>query len=392
MARKLTAILAGASATALLMGLALPASAQTQQPGFFGYLQGWYWLDSGSDDFRDAPVSVSPDDGWGGRALLGYQLGSGWDIALGGQYSDLSRGKKKTGNSSQDADYWAGDLEFGNTFMWNVFSVRPFIGARYAEFDHKAKGFGQTQKNEWHGIGPRLGFDSSVRLGDSGFSIFGGAAGSYLFGKMKEDSTFTGKDKEKANVWQIDGQIGVGYEVTENFTIGAGYRADYWDGVADRTAINSDANSSGDRFMHGPFLRASYNFGAPRRVMARPVAAPPAPPPAMVPTANYIVFFDFDRSNITADAQRVINDAATAAKAGNKSRIQLTGHTDRSGSDQYNMALSLRRGEAVKQALIRLGIPANAIAIIGRGESQPLVPTADGVREAQNRRVEIVLQ
>ncbi|MGE0154504.1 MAG: OmpA family protein [Reyranellaceae bacterium] len=391
MASKLTALLAGAGATALAMGLALPASAQTQQPGFFGYLQGWYWLDSGNDDFRDAPVKVSPDDGWGGRALLGYQFGNGWDAAAGLQYTDLDRGKKKTGNSYQDGDYWAGDLEFGKTFQWNMFSVRPHIGARYAEFDHKAKGFGQTQKNDWWGIGPRLGFDTSVRLGETGFSIFGGAAGSYLFGKMKEDSSFFGDDKSKANVWQLDGQLGVGYEVTENFTIGAGYRADYWNGVADRTALNADGNSGGDRFMHGPFVRAAYNFGAPRRVMAAPVAAPPPPPPTVAPRQNYIVFFDFDRSNITAEGQRVINEAAQTAKAGNRTRIELTGHTDRSGSDQYNMALSLRRGEAVKQALIAQGIPANAISIIGRGESQPLVPTADGVREAQNRRVEIVL-
>ncbi|MDF3072618.1 MAG: ompA, partial [Alphaproteobacteria bacterium] len=124
-----------------------------------------------------------------------------------------------------------------------------------------------------------------------------------------------------------------------------------------------------------------------------PVAAAPPPPPApaLVPKKNYIVFFDFDRSNITADAQRVIDEAASAAKAGNSARVQLTGHTDRSGSEQYNMALSLRRGEAVKQALIARGIPANSIFIIGRGENQPLVPTADGVREPQNRRVEIVL-
>ena len=189
MARKLTTILAGASAAALLIGLAMPASAQTQQPGFFGYLQGWYWLDSGNDDFRDAPVSVSPDDGFGGKAYLGYQFGNGWDVATGFQYSDLSRGKKKAGNSSQNGDYWAGDLEFGNTFMWNAMSIRPHIGARYAEFDHTAKGFGQKQTNDWYGFGPRLGFDTSVRLGDSRFSIFGGAAGSYLFGKMTENNT-----------------------------------------------------------------------------------------------------------------------------------------------------------------------------------------------------------
>ena len=70
-------------------------------------------------------------------------------------------------------------------------------------------------------------------------------------------------------------------------------------------------------------------------------------------------------------------------------------HPDRShrslGSEQYNQALSVRRGEAVKAAMIRQGIPASAIVVIGRGESQNLVPTADGVREPQNRRVEIVI-
>jgi outer membrane protein OmpA-like peptidoglycan-associated protein len=69
----------------------------------------------------------------------------------------------------------------------------------------------------------------------------------------------------------------------------------------------------------------------------------------------------------------------------------VTGHADRSGSDAYNMALSLRRANAVKDQLVREGIAANQIVVVGRGESQPLVPTADGVREPQNRRVEIVL-
>ena len=55
------------------------------------------------------------------------------------------------------------------------------------------------------------------------------------------------------------------------------------------------------------------------------------------------------------------------------------------------MALSLRRANAVKDALVREGVPATGIAVIGRGESQPLVQTADGVREPQNRRVEIVI-
>ena len=117
------------------------------------------------------------------------------------------------------------------------------------------------------------------------------------------------------------------------------------------------------------------------------------PPPVVGPTpAQYIVFFDFDRATLTAQALTTIKQAAAAAKSGNKTRIGVTGHTDRAGSDAYNMALSLRRANAVKDALVREGIPATGITVVGRGESQPLVPTADGVREPQNRRVEIVLQ
>ncbi len=171
------------------------------------------------------------------------------------------------------------------------------------------------------------------------------------------------------------------------------------------TWFNAGAGFTLDFDNVGLYGHVEYNFGNRIEGLAAglgvkvklggssPVAAAPVPPPPppVVPKTNYIVFFDFDRSNITADAQRVIDEAATAAKAGNSTRVQLTGHTDRAGSEQYNMALSLRRGEAVKQALIARGIPANAIVIIGRGESQPLVPTADGVREPQNRRVEIVL-
>ena len=73
-------------------------------------------------------------------------------------------------------------------------------------------------------------------------------------------------------------------------------------------------------------------------------------------------------------------------------RVGVTGHADKSGSDAYNMALSLRRANNVKDELVRDGVPAASIVVVGRGESQPLVPTADGVREPQNRRVEIVLQ
>jgi OOP family OmpA-OmpF porin len=116
-------------------------------------------------------------------------------------------------------------------------------------------------------------------------------------------------------------------------------------------------------------------------------------PPTMAAAPNeYIVLFDFDKSNINKAGQAVLNQVlADAAKAGGV-KISATGHADRAGSEDYNMALSLRRADSVREALIAAGVSADAITVAGRGESEPAVPTADGVKEQANRRVVIVLQ
>jgi hypothetical protein len=118
---------------------------------------------------------------------------------------------------------------------------------------------------------------------------------------------------------------------------------------------------------------------------------PPPPPPPPAQATSFMVFFDWDRSDLSQQAQSTIGQAANTFKQTGAARVVATGHADRSGPDNYNMALSLRRANAVKDALVRNGVPAGAIQVIGKGESQPLVPTPDGVREPQNRRVEIVV-
>jgi OmpA-OmpF porin, OOP family len=120
-----------------------------------------------------------------------------------------------------------------------------------------------------------------------------------------------------------------------------------------------------------------------------PPAAAPPPPPA---PPTFMVFFDWDRSNLSSQALNTIQQAATAFKTRGAARVTATGHTDTSGPEAYNMALSLRRANAVKDALVRNGVPAQAITVIGMGEKGLLVQTGDGVREPQNRRVEIVIQ
>jgi opacity protein-like surface antigen len=132
-------------------------------------------------------------------------------------------------------------------------------------------------------------------------------------------------------------------------------------------------------------LSLSYKFGQPVVAAPPPVAAPVAPP-------SFMVFFDWDRSNLSDQALNTIRQAAAAFKSKGSARITATGHTDTSGPESYNMALSLRRANAVKDALVREGVPAQAISVIGRGEQGLLVQTGDGVREPQNRRVEIVVQ
>jgi len=117
---------------------------------------------------------------------------------------------------------------------------------------------------------------------------------------------------------------------------------------------------------------------------------PKAPPPvAKMAPGDYLVFFDWNKANITPEAASILKTVVGNAKKMGDTKVIATGYTDLSGSADYNMGLSERRAEAVKADLVSQGIPAANVTTIGRGEADPLVPTADGVREPQNRRVQI---
>ena len=173
--------------------------------------------------------------------------------------------------------------------------------------------------------------------------------------------------------------VGVGYNIDTMFRVNL--EARYYGTTNPNLVGNSYSNNN-----ISAMLSLQVRFGAP----ATAAAPPPAPPAAAAP--SFMVFFDWDRSDLSAQALNTIRQAAGQFKTRGNARITATGHADRSGPENYNMALSLRRANAVKDALVREGVPATAISVLGRGESQPLVQTADGVREPQNRRVEIVIQ
>ncbi|MCE7797757.1 OmpA family protein, partial [Sphingobium sufflavum] len=116
---------------------------------------------------------------------------------------------------------------------------------------------------------------------------------------------------------------------------------------------------------------------------------PPPPPVAQCTPGPYIVFFEWDRSDVTPDAATILDNAVSAyANCGN-AQVLLAGHADKSGTPKYNLGLSERRNTAVRGYLSSKGIPDGVISSEAFGESRPRVETADGVRELQNRRVEI---
>ncbi len=127
-------------------------------------------------------------------------------------------------------------------------------------------------------------------------------------------------------------------------------------------------------------------------------APPPAPPapvvpqPVQAPARTYLVFFDWDRADLTDRARQIIAEAAQASTHVQYTRIEVQGHADLSGTAAYNQRLSLRRAQTVAAELVRHGVPRTAIDIQAFGDTRPLVPTAPGVREPQNRRVAIILQ
>ncbi|WP_337997600.1 OmpA family protein [Oleispirillum naphthae] len=189
------------------------------------------------------------------------------------------------------------------------------------------------------------------------------------------------------------GFAGVGYDIDANWTLKGQYR---YFATLDGDVSMSGSGVGGDTEYksHEVLIGLTYRFGAPQA--AAVAAATPAPAktaaPAPAPVVqNFMVFFDFDKAVLTPEAQTILNKAAVAFKNGKKPRIDLTGHADRAGTEAYNMKLSKRRADAVRAALVRLGVPAAEIAVAAKGESAPLVATPDGVREPQNRRVEIVL-
>jgi OmpA-OmpF porin, OOP family len=143
-----------------------------------------------------------------------------------------------------------------------------------------------------------------------------------------------------------------------------------------------------NNFNHTFMVGFRYNFGQE--------GPPPAPVPAAVPASpvsrSYLVFFDWDKAVLTDRARQIVSEAAANSTKVQYTRIEVNGYTDTSGTAKYNQGLSVRRAQSVAAELVKDGVPKDAISIQGFGETHLLVPTGPGVREPQNRRVEIIIR
>jgi iron complex outermembrane receptor protein len=242
-----------------------------------------------------------------------------------------------------------------------------------------------------------------------------GASGTYhfpideSFGDVAFTATYSRNGQEYATIVQNDPlRVVPGYDIVDfrlDWTNIFGYPVDasgFVNNVFDATYISGtlplytllgfSSVSYGPPRMYGFSLK--YRFGGPSEAEETPAAAY-VPPPVAAPAPvahSYMVFFDFNKSDLTPQAATIVDQAAKNAGPAKVTKLEVTGHTDTVGSDAYNMRLSRRRAESVAAELEKNGIASSEIEIIAKGKRDLLVPTADGVKEPQNRRVQIVYE
>ena len=220
-------------------------------------------------------------------------------------------------------------------------------------------------------------------------SIGAGAGGD--FANYRHDATIVGEDDQWNFAYQ--GIAGLSYMIGQRTAVFMNYR--YLRVLSPefdfKPATDFATTNTDDFVKHTATIGIRYAL-QPSAAPAY-VPPPPAPPPSgpVASPRQFIVFFGFNKYVLTSEAQRVITEAVSAAKETGSASILITGHTDTVGSNSYNQRLSMRRSNAVKGEMVRQGIAPGAITTTGKGETELLVQTADGVKEPQNRRATIDL-
>jgi OOP family OmpA-OmpF porin len=333
--------------------LALPLAANAQ-PITGLYVGG----DAGVNIMQNERVTVDGRSGKYGTRVgpavvvsLGYGLGNGLRAEVEGDYRYNSFSNPNGGFSS------GGGLEQKFGAMFNVLYdfvgfvpvVQPYVGV--------GGGYQWAKESNLHLAAP--GFFGSARTDTEGKFAYQGIVGAAL---------------------PIAGAPGLAFTADYRFMGLVGDRN--YGGTPASFKLEKDYN-------HTVLVGFRYNFG---QAAPAPIAPPAAAVPASPVSRSYLVFFDWDKSNLTDRARQIVSEAAANSTKVQYTRLEVNGYTDTSGTPQYNQGLSIRRAQSVAAELVKDGVPKAAITIQGFGETHLLVATGPGVREPQNRRVEIIIK
>ena len=307
-----------------------------------------------------------------GSGAIGYGLGNGIRIELQGDYSRNTLTSFSSLNAGGHEEQYKG---FVNVLY--DFDLSPF-GLPLAPYVGVGAGYDQVHFLNGHAAG-------YVSDPSSGTGV---------------DTVFLRTTNTQGN-FAAQGILGVAYNITQipglaltlegrvsSIPEAQDYHGQFFaPGIATRANFRTDYTINYEGVAG---LRYALFTPAPPVAQAQPPAQPTSPPVA--PARTYLVFFDWDRADLTARARQIVAEAAQASTHVQTTQIEVNGYTDLSGTAAYNQRLSVRRAESVEAELVRDGVNRSEISIHGFGESNPLVQTAKGVREPQNRRVEIILK
>jgi outer membrane protein OmpA-like peptidoglycan-associated protein len=330
-------LIGAASALVLTAGV---ANAGYDRDGWYVGLEGAWVSIPDSELVGSGLDPISFDNGWGALGTVGYALSnSNWRIEgeLGYRQNDVIA---TLGRAPID----------GELTEWSV-----FVNAVY-DFRFSSDRFGLS-------VGAGIGMDDP-RL---------------EFGAVKDQS------------WEFAAQgiVGLNYRLTQHTDLMINYRYT-WIRDADMTlafpGLPVETETELELTKHSISVGLRYGYNDPP---APPPPPPPPPPPAGPKT--FIIFFGFNKCNITAEADAVLSEAASAAKSGGSASVRIVGHTDTVGSNSYNQKLSECRANAAKANLVGKGVSDGSISTSGKGESELMVQTGDGVKEPQNRRATVDL-
>lgn len=330
-------------------------------------------------------------EGWYGRLDVGRSVDGGLD-------GDVSDGVSTATFSPDFDDKWMGALGVGYA-MRNGFRLE-------GELSHRANNWGPTTLNA---------FDTDVTGDARALALMAnlyydfnhnGALQPYLgvgVGAARVRVGIDGSGEGKDTRFAYQAMAGIAYAATERLTFDLGYRIfrvrdlDVSEAFA---ASGIQTPSSNVDYEHQAVtLGVRWQFGGGASPPPPPVQAyqppapmpPPPPPPVACAAADFVVYFDWDHSDLNQAAMETIDAAARGASACNPSAVMVVGYTDTSGSTAYNAELSERRASIVRDALTSRGMAASLIRTDALGETNLAQPTRDGVREPLNRRTAVTI-